>query len=320
MSAESGPAFPAVVGVGASAGGVEALIAFARELPLDLRAPVLIVLHLAPSGTSVLSGILDRNCPLPVTTASSGEALAAGHLYVAPPDQHLRVHGGVLHLDREPRINGHRPAIDPLFESLAHSWGSHAIGVILSGTRDDGTLGLARIKANGGRCYVQDPDEALYSSMPANALRAVAVDGTHPAAELADVVARLADVGLVGEDAGVGRTMSISERIPTRLSCPDCGGVLFEDRSDGIERFACSVGHVYGPESLDVEQARQLESALWAAVRSLEDRADLLRRMAARSEARENARQSEHHRAEADEALRRAEMIRSIVAQSRDVA
>jgi two-component system chemotaxis response regulator CheB len=133
-----GHEFPAVIGVGASAGGVEALIGLVRELPGDLAAPVLVVLHIAPSGTSFLPGILDRNTPLTVSAPRTGDALRAGHVHVAPPDQHLRVRDGTVTLDREPRINGHRPAVDPLLQSLAESYGPRAVGVVLSGARADG--------------------------------------------------------------------------------------------------------------------------------------------------------------------------------------
>lgn len=313
------PEFPVVVGVGASAGGVEALIGLVRALPAGLPAPVLIVLHLAPTGTSVLAGILGRHTALTVAAARHGDALRPGHVYVAPPDQHLRLHDGVVTLDREPRINGHRPAVDPLLQSIAETYGPRAVGAVLSGTRDDGTLGLARIKAAGGRCYVQDPDEALYPSMPENARRAVDVDGVLGVDALAAAIAAAAQqADAVAATNGGG--MEISERRATRLSCPDCGGVLFEEIEHGVDRFACSIGHVYAPESLDEEQARQLESALWAAVRTLEDRADLLRRMARRAAARANEHTAAVHEAEAAQSLRRAEMIRQIVAEPRRTA
>lgn len=313
----AGPAFPAIIGVGASAGGVEALTRLVEALPEDLAAPVLIVLHVAPTGTSVLSDILARRTRLPVSTARGGERLAPGHIYVAPPDQHLRVHDGVVTLDREPRINGHRPAVDPLLQSLAEAHGPRAIGVILSGTRDDGTLGLARVKALGGHCFVQDPDEALYASMPVNAARAVEVDGVLGVQALGEA---LGDAVREAETWPLrnGGELAISERNGTRLACPDCGGVLFEESENGVDRFACSVGHVYAAESLDVEQARQLESALWAAVRSLEDRADLLRRMGKRAAARDSHRTAQTHRAEAEESLQRAAQIRQIIAEPRD--
>jgi two-component system chemotaxis response regulator CheB len=188
--------------------------------------------------------------------------------------------------------------------------------VILSGTRDDGTLGLAAIKAAGGATFVQDPAEALYPAMPASAAAAVDVDGALGVEALA--VALSAAASLI--PAGGGGDVPAFERDPetergaTRLTCPDCGGVLFEEEGGGVTRFACSVGHVFAPESLDIEQARQLESALWAAVRSLEDRADLLERLARRATQRANEPAAGARRGEAEMSLRRADQIRRIIA------
>src|SRR3712207_2095539 len=164
MSSDSDPAEPALIGVGASAGGVEALTTLVRNLPADLPAAVFVVLHVSPSGTSALAQILHRAGPLPAHAATDGAPIEAGRIYVAPPDRHLLVEDGAVRLTSGPRENGHRPAIDPLFRSLA-LYGERAIGVILSGTRDDGTQGLLRIKAAGGRVLAQDPEEALYDAM-----------------------------------------------------------------------------------------------------------------------------------------------------------
>ena len=162
--------------VGASAGGVQALTRLVGGLPADLPATVVVVLHVPSTGSSVLSAILDRHGELPATPASQGARLLPGRIYVAPPDHHVLVGDGELLLDRGPKHNGHRPAIDPLFESAAHALGAGVIGVILSGTRDDGTAGLGEIKRRGGLAVVQDPDDAAYPSMPENALERVDVD------------------------------------------------------------------------------------------------------------------------------------------------
>ena len=124
----------AVVAVGASAGGVEALKAVVGGLPRDLPAAVTIVLHVPPSGGSVLPAILARSTSLPVSHAKDEEHLVAGHVYVAPPDCHLLVQPGKLRVVRGAKENGMRPAIDPLFRSAAMSYGPHAIAVVLSGS------------------------------------------------------------------------------------------------------------------------------------------------------------------------------------------
>lgn len=150
------------------------------------------VLHVAATGTSVLPRILGRVCSLEVLRGADGIELGHGRVIVAPPDRHLLVQGGHVVLGRGPRENGHRPAIDPLMRSAAATYGARACGVVVSGTRDDGTLGLAEIKRAGGIALVQDPDEAEYPSMPANAMAATAVDAALPVDEIAAVLTELA--------------------------------------------------------------------------------------------------------------------------------
>lgn len=310
-----------VVAVGASAGGVEALTDFVAALPEGFPAPVLVVLHIAPAGTSVLAGILDRRTALDVVTAEHGAALEPGTVYVAPPDRHLVVTDGTVCLNREPRENGHRPAVDPLLRAVATAYGPRAVGVILSGTRDDGSRGLAAVKAGGGHAFVQDPDECLFSDMPDNARRATAVDGVLSVAGIAERLVTLAADPTVTAVADPDPSPDpIHPLHATRFTCPDCGGVLSETLEHGAEAYTCSVGHRYSPQSLQEEQARQLESALWAAVRSLEDRAVLLRRMATRAlEAGKVASHDGYEREAADSAVR-ADLIRDVVARPLVVA
>ena len=169
-----------LVVIGASAAGVEALKTVAANLPADLHASVVAVLHLPAGGTSVLPSILDRAGPLPAKPANDGEPLEPGTIYVAVPDCHVQVEDGRLQVQGGPRENGHRPAIDPLFRSAAHSHRERTIGVILSGALDDGARGLRAIKAHGGMTLVQDPETALHPGMPRAAIRSVAPDRVLP--------------------------------------------------------------------------------------------------------------------------------------------
>src|SRR3954447_2150986 len=132
--------------IGASAGGVEALPALVRALPADLPAAVAIVLHVPASGTSVLPAILARSGEIAVQAAEHGAPVEPGCVVVAPPDRHLVVADGRYALLHGPRENGHRPAIDRLFTTAGEAYGPHAIGVVLTGTLDDGAAGLAAIK------------------------------------------------------------------------------------------------------------------------------------------------------------------------------
>jgi two-component system, chemotaxis family, protein-glutamate methylesterase/glutaminase len=182
--------------IGASAGGVQVLTRLASGLPPDLGAAVCIVLHVAPSSPSMLAKILDRAGPLPCRAARDGDRLHSGLILVAPPDHHLAIEDGHVRLTVGPRENGHRPAIDVLFRSAAEALDSRVVGVILSGTRDDGSAGLAQIKATGGVAIVQDPDEATYSGMPASAIANVRVD----AIVTSDRLARTIVAMVKGED------------------------------------------------------------------------------------------------------------------------
>lgn len=163
-----------------------------KELPPDLDATVFVVLHLPPSGTSVLPRILERSGLLRAVHASDGAAFQRGCIYIAPPDQHLRFSDGSLQLDRGPRENGHRPAVDPMFRSAAEAFGGRVVGVVLSGVLDDGAAGLAAVKKAGGTTLVQTPSDAMYPTMPAAALEAVGEpDVVGTAGELAAAIVEL---------------------------------------------------------------------------------------------------------------------------------
>jgi two-component system chemotaxis response regulator CheB len=276
-----------VVVIGASAGGVEALISLVEAFPADLPAAVFVVLHVAPSATSVLAGILDRASLLPAAQAHDGDAIVPGRILVAPPDRHLVLSPDGVVLDPGPKENGHRPAVDPLFRSAAASFEGRVIGVVLSGTRDDGSAGLGVIKAAGGVAMAQDPADALYPSMPRAAIEQVAVDAIAPCPELARLIA--STVGVTTE----GGTAVPSHPDPpppvsgggdaTGLTCPECGGALWERDEGNVVRFVCHVGHRYSTDSLLEQHGETMEAALWTACRILNERAGMLRRLAERT-------------------------------------
>jgi two-component system chemotaxis response regulator CheB len=284
--------------VGASAGGVEALTALVRELPERLPAALAIVLHVAPSGTSVLPAILNRAGRMTVRAAVDGDVFREGCIYVAPPDLHLEVEDGRLALRHGPRENAHRPAVDRLFRTAADAYGPGAIGVILSGTLDDGAAGLAAIKRRGGCTVVQDPDDALYPGMPRNAISRATPDHVVPLADIPRLLVDILDTeGVEMTDdrpeprpsaAPPGRELDAGPEMPAGdaagLSCPECGGALWYVVEGHAHRFRCRIGHAYSEASLMDEHGRALEIALWTALRALEERAGLLRRMARRAD------------------------------------
>jgi two-component system chemotaxis response regulator CheB len=244
---------------------------------------------------------------------------------VAPPDRHLLALDGRVRLDVGPKENGHRPAVDVTFRSVAEAYGRRAIGVVLSGTRFDGAAGLGEIVAGGGRALVQDPTDSLFDGMPRSALRHVEVDAVLPVAELARRLEELC--GAMGELSDEEEQQMTGQTAPepagerrsedgTRYTCPDCGGVLFHDEGvNGVPRFVCSVGHAYLPEALDDEQARMVEGALWTAARMLGDRATYLREMAERMRGATST--TDFFRSRAEEAEARQRVLLDLMDQAR---
>jgi two-component system, chemotaxis family, protein-glutamate methylesterase/glutaminase len=284
--------------IGASAGGVEAISTIVSELPRDLRAAVLVVLHLA-RGRSLLPEILSRSGRLPAVHPNDGERLQYGRIYVAPPDHHMTLERDVIRVTHGPTENGVRPAIDPLFRSAGRAFRTRVIGVVATGALDDGTAGLAAIKQAGGVAIVQDPDEAVAPSMPRSAIAAVNVDHVVPLREIAPLLTALTRESAPADQRRMGghlqpmepdrgaQPIALNERDrPGQLAvftCPECSGNLWEHEDNGILRFRCRVGHVYSPDSMFAAQTDSVDRALWTALRALEERAAFTRRLAQRA-------------------------------------
>ncbi|HZU68462.1 MAG TPA: chemotaxis protein CheB [Ktedonobacteraceae bacterium] len=316
-----------IIVIGASAGGVEALMKLASELPADLPASIFIILHIPAHSPSLLPEILSRSCPLKAVHPSDGEVIEHGWMYVAPPDLHMLLEDQHIHLVRGPRENRRRPAIDPLFRSAAVAYGARVVGVILTGSLDDGTAGLLAIKRLGGVAIVQDPREALYPSMPLNALRHVAVDYTLPLSEMAPLIARLASKPIAREGLhSVPEDMELEVKMaemnmdafngnpagtPSVFSCPECGGVLWEIKDGELTRYRCRVGHAFSTESIMAAQAEQVEDALWAALKTLEESANLSRNLAQQARERGQDWLVQRFEQRVREAEHRAGLIRS---------
>lgn len=311
-----------IIVVGSSAGGIEALAELVRDLPADLPAAVVVVQHLSPRHPSLLPEILARRGPLPASHATDGEPIRAGRIVVAPPDFHLIVRPGRFELSRGPRENRTRPAIDPTFRSAARSYGARVIGIVLSGTLDDGTAGLMAIAARGGMTIAQDPDEALHAEMPLSAIRHVGPRRVLTVGEMPPLLVRL-----TSEPTGSGgEAMTIPfEHAPesidrdlqeqaadqkrddrTIYSCPECGGALWQFRDGTITQFRCHVGHAYSPESFLGELSDGLEAALWRCVRMLTEKTTISRQLA--SAARDRGEESTAERHEDQAALDESHM------------
>lgn len=165
------PAVQAVV-IGASAGGVEALLTLTRNIRPGFRLPILVVLHLPEERSSQLAQVFQNRLPIPVREARDKEAIAPGTLYFAPAGYHLSVENDLsLSLSQEDKVFYSRPSIDILFTSAADAYGPGLAGMLLTGANDDGANGLARIKAFGGLTVIQNPQTAVAQAMPEAGLR-----------------------------------------------------------------------------------------------------------------------------------------------------
>lgn len=179
-----------IVGIGASAGGLEAFTQMLRALPADTDMAFVLVQHLDPTHASMLTEILSRVTVMPVSEVADQMAVEPNHLYVIPPGVTMGISGGTLELTPRVEVRGQHRPVDHFLRSLAEDQGHRAIGVILSGSSTDGTLGLEAIKAEGGIVFAQD-DTAQHTSMPASAVSAGCVDFVLPPAAIAAEIARI---------------------------------------------------------------------------------------------------------------------------------
>lgn len=291
-----------IVVIGTSAGGLKALSAVLSELPSDLAAAIFVVQHLAADKKSYLPKLLGDITDLPVSSPDDGETFLRGHVYVAAPDYHLLLKGDQVRVMRGPQENRFRPSIDALFRSAARSFGSRVIGMVLTGYLDDGTVGLQTIKKRGGITVVQDPGEAEYPSMPRVALRYVKVDHTVPIAGAGALLIRLvAEPPAAQEDFPTTPAIEIESNIAeqvmntkeflenveqigerTTYTCPDCNGAIWQIGDDEPLKLRCHVGHSFTGEVFSADQTRNIESALWIAIRVMEEKVTFSRQLADR--------------------------------------
>ncbi len=250
-------------------------------------------------------------------------------IVVARPDHHLLVEPGHISTTRGPKENGFRPAVDPLFRTAAETYGDRVIGIILSGALDDGAHGLVLVKRHGGITIVQDPREALTPWMPSNAIRAAE---PHHVARVSEIAAILNRLSAEPEPQGVS-TMSedkrkekdIAERgdralaegsLPgpsSAFTCPDCGGALGEFDESEMLRYRCHVGHAFNGKSLVNRSDEVLETALWTALRTLEETAALRRHMAGKASGGRLPGLAARYEKSSEELERRAEVIRNVL-------
>ena len=320
-----------IIAIGGSAGSGAVLREVVRGLPRDLPASVFISTHVPSNSRGYLAETLGTSDSLPVSEATDGQAIEKGRVYVAVPDRHLLLIDGTIRLGDGPRENMVRPAIDPLFRSAALSYGSRAVGVVLTGALNDGAAGLHAIKSVGGTAVVQHPLDAEVDQMPLAALEAVEADHVAAASDLADVIAGIArsDAGperpppesleleveiAAGHRLGSDKLARIAR--PSALSCPDCHGVLSEMKDGRPLRYRCQIGHSYTAEIL-ASRIDEVDEAMRIAMRVMEERVTLVERMA--RDARDTGRQAvaELYDSRAEEYRRYARTLREAATLSR---
>jgi two-component system chemotaxis response regulator CheB len=316
-----------IVVIGASAGGVRALRTLAACLPADFAASVCVVLHIG-AHQSALPTLLAAVGPLPAAHPAHGEKLRPGRILVAPPDHHLMLQGNTVLLTRSAKEHYTRPAVDPLFRSAALSLGPRVIGVLLTGSLYDGAAGLHAIKECGGLAVVQDPQDAEDPAMPSAALQAVAVDHCEPLERIAPLlVQRVREPAPAAAEpplrlrhehlAGLGGENAMDELrqagTPSTLACPDCKGTLWEIYASHPSRYRCHTGHAFSLRSLAAVQQENTEDALWSALRALQEKEALLRKVAALDRSAGDEAHALNAEDEANRISEQAQMLRKLL-------
>ncbi|HEX5226165.1 MAG TPA: chemotaxis protein CheB [Bryobacteraceae bacterium] len=262
-----------IVTIGGSAGSVQLLKSIVKSLPADLPAAVFVVIHLSPRDNSMLASVLSTRGGMPVSVAAEGARIEPGRVYVCQRDRHLIVGSDHLHLTRGPKEGLHRPSINATFRSASAAHRERVVGVLLSGMLDDGASGMWEIARNGGVTIVQDPAEALFPSMPQNAIDDAPIHFRARVQDIPALIVRLVGGEDVSDVSAEGEDMERAEKF-SGFTCPECRGPLFVSGREPIE-FACRVGHVMPLRTLLEEHTSTQERKLYEAIVALEEGADL---------------------------------------------
>ena len=318
-----------IVGIGASAGGLNAVSELVSQIPAGINAAVLVVLHLAKTGLGDILAIrLQKHTRLPCKIAEDQEIVKPGQIYLAPANAHLLVKENKLILGHGPTENRFRPSIDVLFRSMAVNYGEQAIGIILTGFLSDGASGMLAIKKSGGHCIVQDPNEAEYPDMPLSVLDSLDVDHSVPLKEMGKIILGISKIKRnksVSPPATVALESKISEQAATGIevvsqlgeksvfACPDCGGGLWNVKDGHDGHYRCHIGHSYSQNDLALKQAEAVENTIWVAVRMMEERKLLLRKLATEHNQKGLVRISNNYKEQSDEMGTHIEKLKALL-------
>lgn len=284
-----------IVVIGTSAGGLNALVEMVQALQTGLNVAYCIVLHLSRKGIGdFVVHRLSQVTTMPCQLAVNGAMIKTDNIYIARPNQHMLLKDNHFILGGGPEENRYRPSIDVLFRSAAVAYSSYCVGIILSGLLDDGTSGMWAIKRSGGTCIVQDPNQAEYPDMPLSVINTMGVDHVAALEEIGSLIAEILKNKKgkkkpvpkeVIAESKIAETTAVSiesiEKIADTsvFACPDCGGNLWSMKGDIIKRYRCHIGHAYSEKDLVVKQSEVATTTLWVALRMMEERKHLLRKM-----------------------------------------
>jgi two-component system, chemotaxis family, protein-glutamate methylesterase/glutaminase len=324
-----------IVVVGASAGGLNAVIELSAQLTPEMDVAVFVVLHLSHlSASELLVARLQKNSAFTCKSAEHEEPIQSRHLYFAVPDKHLLLKDGKMLLGDGSPENRWRPSIDVLFRSAAAAYDGRTIGIVLSGLMQDGTAGMQAIQRCGGTTIVQDPGEAEYPDMPLSVMEAIKVDYSVPLSRMGEILLEKSQyIGIPKQSeipADIRKEAQIVERVTISIeamkelgdkslySCPECGGGLWEIKEGNVVRYRCHTGHMYTQDELSIRQSEALEGTLWVALRMLEERKNLLEKMATEEMGKGWQRSATLRRTRASELQSHIERLKDILFHTKD--
>jgi two-component system chemotaxis response regulator CheB len=314
--------------IGASAGGLTAVAKLLSQLDPGIPAAIGVVLHLPENAESqVFLAKLKRSSALPCHLAAHQLPVKNGHVYLAPAGYHMLIKENDIVLGNGPAEGRWRPSINASFRSAAAAKNSHCIGIVLTGMLDDGTTGMDAIRRCGGFTIVQDPDEADYPNMPRAVLNKMKVDRCLPLsgipAAITEYITSNPAPRAVPEDVRIENQIlelvaTEADRLrplgePALFSCPECGGGLWEIKSGQVSRYRCHIGHGYTEHELLQGQQNSIESTLWVALRVMEEKRNLLQKIATQEQEQGLYALSGDHHKRAEEMHRHIHRLKDLI-------
>lgn len=292
-----------IVLIGGSAGSFQSISQIVSELDAQLPIAIIVVIHMGTHSFDSLLANLQKVTNFSLGYAEQEQSIEAGYVYVVPPNHHCMVQNGKLYLHRGPRVNTFRPSIDIAFRSAAVNYAARAVGVILSGLRDDGAIGMQAIKSCGGTTIVQSPDEAEYEDMPQQVMEAVDVDHVSAVRNIINLIEnnskeKLESIVTIPDNIKIeydldmfgGNKIEKLNKIgdQTSVSCPACGGPLWQIKNEKSIHFRCHIGHSLTPKVLINGQDEQIQQSLWLAYRILDEKYRMQKKLAEKIVGEEN--------------------------------